>query len=265
VLRGCLLVLPSVGIGNVSQLSIDLILANRPNNLIGYIHSPYVLPFIGADATAVAPAGMAGTINTAIEVYECEGAVMIQQRTAVTTGAHRQFANELCDFITAFGISRVLVVSSAPAYRRTPEQVDSGHTAIVYQTRDAEDMTDSISRIRRWATADVDDIPRLQATAPADDTEDELIRSDVTAAVSEDTYLPLTASGVARYVFAPLQRRHVAAVVVSTFVSEGDNAADALAFAGDILTLIDGLRGVGESNKPTALRAPMSWRLMYGT
>ncbi len=59
---------PAIGVGNVGQLCVDVLLANSPDAVkIGYFHDESLLPVVANDALAVSPANCKGTITLAVE------------------------------------------------------------------------------------------------------------------------------------------------------------------------------------------------------
>lgn len=59
--KGSTLVIPSVSIGNVPQLAVDLIIATLNVPLVGYMTSPYLVPCAGTreDSSQFGQAGIA--------------------------------------------------------------------------------------------------------------------------------------------------------------------------------------------------------------
>eukprot|EP00271_Cylindrocystis_brebissonii_P011433 TRINITY_DN2900_c0_g1_i1.p1 TRINITY_DN2900_c0_g1~~TRINITY_DN2900_c0_g1_i1.p1 ORF type:complete len:348 (-),score=82.82 TRINITY_DN2900_c0_g1_i1:272-1315(-) len=122
-LKGKTLVLPSVSIGNVGQLAIDLLVETLNPPRACFLEEPHVLPCVGND-----PFGRAqnGALTTALEVFvdEARSLAFLQQRAPVIAGKLDLFASNLGDWLLSEGVSDVVLVSGADAGKRTPSQME---------------------------------------------------------------------------------------------------------------------------------------------
>jgi len=74
------LILPLLTLGNVGQLSVDLIVSTFSFEKIGLLDSEYVIPLIGNDTFT---ANGTGVLSTAVEVFQKPGITIVQQRAPV--------------------------------------------------------------------------------------------------------------------------------------------------------------------------------------
>ncbi|CAI5505414.1 unnamed protein product [Closterium sp. Naga37s-1] len=159
---GSTLVLPSVSVGNVGQLTVDLLLETLLQKQhqqkqqeqqqsqggysiarVGWLEEPNVLPCAGNDPYSVGGRGAGGmglsapgSLTTAMEVFLAvpksqstsppftDAFTIIQQRSPVALGRMEEFSRNLATWATSQAFSRVVVLSGADAQRRLPPQID---------------------------------------------------------------------------------------------------------------------------------------------
>lgn len=92
---------PSVSIGNVGQLAVDLIISTLQLQRLGYFESPDVLPCLGIDDE--------WDLVTPLELYGSSGSqlVVLQQRSPAVVGRQRQLAEDLASWVQESGFSKV--------------------------------------------------------------------------------------------------------------------------------------------------------------
>lgn len=98
------LILPSVAVGNVGQLSVDLLILNLNLRKIGQFSSTAFIPIVGANAYDE----HSNELVTAIDIYAGvkERLIVIQIRSPYVN-ALTQFFNELEQFIVKRKIAKV--------------------------------------------------------------------------------------------------------------------------------------------------------------
>lgn len=103
-LEGYTLVLPSVSVGNVGQLSVDLLISNLNLQKIGQIFSPAFVPIVGADAYDE----RSNELVTAIDIYAgIEKRIAVVQIRSPYVGGLAEFFRELARFVTERKIAKV--------------------------------------------------------------------------------------------------------------------------------------------------------------
>ena len=103
-LRGTILVLPVVAVGNVGQLAADLLVNTLRLPRSGRLADDALLPAVGGAAYPHAP-GLA----SALEVYRApgDGVAVAQQRSAAAPGMQVPYARRLAAFLKAAGVEQV--------------------------------------------------------------------------------------------------------------------------------------------------------------
>jgi len=107
------LLVPAVGLGNVGQLAIDLILNTNPKTEhIRPFKTRHVLPIVGNDPLGE---GCSGSMATCVELYRLsESKVCIMQIRAPVLDGHAQlFADEMVNFALNAKMSKIAVVGAA--------------------------------------------------------------------------------------------------------------------------------------------------------
>eukprot|EP01089_Gocevia_fonbrunei_P005283 TRINITY_DN1553_c0_g1_i1.p1 TRINITY_DN1553_c0_g1~~TRINITY_DN1553_c0_g1_i1.p1 ORF type:complete len:137 (-),score=22.48 TRINITY_DN1553_c0_g1_i1:444-809(-) len=92
------LILPTLSIGNVGQISIDLLLNTFKFNRIGYLECPYVSAAVGNSAIQ----GQSdSTIFTSLELWQNleSNITILQQRSPTHKNKNGLFAQKLTDWI----------------------------------------------------------------------------------------------------------------------------------------------------------------------
>lgn len=99
------LILPSVAVGNVGQLSVDLLISNLNLRKIGQVFSTAFVPIVGANAYDE----QSKELVTAIDIYVGikERLITIQIRSPYVNSL-TQFFNELKQFIVKKKIAKVM-------------------------------------------------------------------------------------------------------------------------------------------------------------
>ncbi|CAI5932617.1 unnamed protein product [Closterium sp. NIES-64] len=159
---GSTLLLPSVSVGNVGQLTVDLLLETLLQKQhqqkqqeqqqsqgsysiarVGWLEEPNVLPCAGNDPYSVGGRGAGGmgfsgpgSLTTAMEVIHAvpksqstsppfaDAFTIIQQRSPVALGRMEEFSRNLATWAASQAFSRVVVLSGADAQRRLAPQID---------------------------------------------------------------------------------------------------------------------------------------------
>ncbi|OTF79917.1 proteasome assembly chaperone 2-like protein [Euroglyphus maynei] len=129
---GYTLVLPCISVGNVPQLSIDLLInrflkrSNHSNDsdleLIGYLHSKYVRPFAGPD-----PFELDGNLlSTSMQVFASKSKklVIIQQRSPIYKEYRDDFYREIFEWLSCHRLALIIVLSSTFDQFLAPEFVN---------------------------------------------------------------------------------------------------------------------------------------------
>lgn len=275
------LLLPSVNIGNIGQLAVDLILSTLPAEHIGHLRSMAVVPFA---APAPAVPNHKSSVITALEVYRltrtsCD-LIVVQQRSPSAKGRAAEHAQDIISWAMENGCSEILQLSSANAagLRGTQlREVLHGHSPLrnfrVAMTKKAQEE----KRLGMRATQDLK-IPVLEN---ADDDQrgwsetcpDALELDRVGGGGQLSAFLPSTRKGsFVRTTLEECEEREMPLSTLVQFVHEGDNMGDAVVMASAAALLLRCLPDEGPAetehgdvagamhNVLSYWKVPSSWR-----
>ncbi|CCG25961.1 20S proteasome assembly protein [Candida orthopsilosis Co 90-125] len=133
-ISGSALIVPSISIGNIPQLTIDLIIHTYSLTKIGYLDDLYLYPFASPIDYVNSPSELG--INHAIEVYHSSelNITVVQQRSPIIPTYTPTFIQQvLVPFITTNHFESVLILNSSDA--GLVESVNSGDIKL-YDTED---------------------------------------------------------------------------------------------------------------------------------
>jgi len=101
------LILPSLNVGNIGQLSIDILITTFQLKRIGFLVSPYVTPSIGNASN--------NSVTTSLEVFRSNSGstFYIQQRSPICKGRNRDYTLDLVAWMKDSDFSEVILLNSA--------------------------------------------------------------------------------------------------------------------------------------------------------
>lgn len=119
--RGAVLCVPSVSVGNVGQLCVDLLLETLPDaRRVGFLHHESVLPAVGAAGGPASSSSSAAAAVLPVEVWSVPSLrlAVVQRRAPCAPGRRAAFAADLAAWARDAGVARAVLLCSAPAHRR---------------------------------------------------------------------------------------------------------------------------------------------------
>lgn len=132
---------PSVGVGNVAQLSVDLLISTLQMEKVATVWHPSIAPLIGPKAFE----HDTSKITTSCEFYICRDKKLgtFQIRSPLIVGIMMEFLNELIDFLKSEKIAKLILLTSSYSFEQhfveaNPFQVIMNDT---FQ-REARDMVE---------------------------------------------------------------------------------------------------------------------------
>ncbi|KAI3403476.2 hypothetical protein KGF56_003760 [Candida oxycetoniae] len=258
-IRGSILIIPSISIGNIPQLSVDLLIHSYNFTKIGYLNDLYLYPFASPIDYVSTPSNEG--IAHAIEVYYSSplNTTLIQQRSPIAPTYTEPFVNEtIVPFIKSNNFQKIVILNSSDA--GLAEGVSSGD--IKYY--EAEDLiTADFERLTISKNYEV--VDNSQQTPNSKFVSFLLEAFDLPNAKSQSQQsqqqqsqqsqqLQSQSSGLSEQ---QLKDRNVA--LLMSYVYEGDNFQDAEKMTiklKDILNLLP--------QEDTKLIKPVSWQGAYG-
>jgi len=257
----CTLFVPTVSVGNVGQLSVDLIISTLGMERVGYIHHPSLLPVAGNNPFAHEDSNTC-QLMTCCEVYESQTAkvVVIQQRAPIVKGRGKQFSDWLTAWIKSQKFHQIVVLTSAFAQLRTDQQM-GGSPFRILQSASMKELCGDWFKSHDWTELET----RRSFPTPTP--------LEISASGENQQLVYMPGSGIAKSLFDGLQDQPV--LVLMMFVSEGDNAYEAVAMATQVNSWLNILQ-VKEpesqevKSKPAAKHftkweIPMSWQFVFGS
>lgn len=247
------LVLPAVSIGNVGQLTMDLITSSLSPNCyhIGYLHDPCILPVVGNDAL-VESSSSSGKLNVSAEVYKNDDykLVLLQLRAPLVKGSQAKFCKKLVAWVNECHFKQVLVLSSVSATERVDSQIE-GSPLRYLLSPSAKTLIPLFNKLS-WK--------ELEKRAKFPDANEE-------STEEEEFFLP--GGGFTKKLYEECCRENISLAVLLTFCSEGDNISDAVnlfLFVNEWLSLVP-RKEVEDafSGKSNSFMIPASWCLMFGS
>ncbi|XP_041377008.1 proteasome assembly chaperone 2-like [Gigantopelta aegis] len=251
----CTLILPTVSVGNVAQLAVDLLVSTLSMNRVGYILHESILPMCGNNPFA-SNKDKACRLCTSCEVFESssDNFVVVQQRAPFIRGKKKIFFKWFSEWIRAQNFSRVIILTSSFAEERLDKQIQGSPLRFLVSTaiekQDGELFRDKLN----WQELELRPLP------PGLSSENDN---------KPTVYIP--GSGIAKNLFEDLSDLPVAMLLM--FCSEGDNSNDAVTLVNylnswiNVVTVKPKSDGeCGDIAQDTMLwKVPISWRLVFGS
>ncbi|KMZ56520.1 Proteasome assembly chaperone [Zostera marina] len=255
------LILPALSIGNVPQLSVDLLISSIPAHVVGYLDDPSILPCVGNNAYLPFPPG---DLALPLQVYESPShqLTIIQQRSPVIKGRMLDFAKNLADFSVSNGKSHVIILSSLDSGRK--KMISSSDKDIYYISSKDETCVDceklGWKRLEeydpshtRWKYLSL--LADGSAVMPQEGPfEDEDFGSD------DDYYpsLPFAA------LFSCCKAKGLKVTCILSYCSEGDNIPDSFQLADAACKLLSLNPSEFSGSDNGGWLVPFSWSSVYG-
>ncbi|BFZ19356.1 hypothetical protein BsWGS_22395 [Bradybaena similaris] len=258
--RDFTLILPTVSVGNVGQLTADLIVSTLHMERVGYVLHPSLLPVIGSDPYAD-DESTPYKLTTSCEVFESKVAkvVVVQTRAPIIKGQRKIYADWLSDWIKKQHFRQVIVLTSTFAQDRLDYQISGPPFRILLSPTMEQREGEFFTTKMEWTKLEL-----RQPNQAYTHIQDGLPGSD---------YLHMPGSGIAKLIFESCQE--LPTLVLMMFVSEGDNVHDAIALADQINKWLSLLPNQNSHDKEeyqgqlkrtsVGWKIPKSWRLVFGS
>lgn len=266
--------IPSVG--NVGQLALDVLITTFGAHRVGYLNSPLILPLIGNDPYWIAPTPTkldtaTGTVTTpatggkkrkdsataeqqqppgilhvAAEVYQIrsKSITLVLFRAPFVKGGVRSFAKQFAVWITKFGFSSVIVLSSANASWRSDHLLSDAPITVhcVTSSNTTNPTTDKSDQSAATTTT----TPNLSFSHVSSLTEEERSRF---------------VRGFSKYLLEEIGPNGPLTAVLLILCNEGNNIPHAL---GVSQAAVSALPELASSQDPVSWVFPSSWKNLFG-
>lgn len=297
--KGTTLILPSVSIGNVPQLTTDLLLSTIKLDRVGCIEDENVIPVLGpADqphskptpAAATTTGTGAGTgvsgglLSLAVEVFQSKDGkwTLIQQRSPTVSHRSHHYADNLVRFIQDSEFDQVVLLASADGARRIDIQLRSGNPVRYIPSPQLPGTL--LETLRGLGLESLENIPATDREVERAREHVQLVEqvqeiqlddpsatfTTTTATTSAQKTLEkvprIPNGGFARRLHSLCQESGIAILTVVAFAMEGDNAPDAI-FLANVLNAILKVHNPTEQQVRDGegeWKVPKSWDSLYG-
>lgn len=266
--EGCRLIVPSVSVGNVAQLAVDLLISSLRLRRVGWLRDPALLPLVGNDAFDHTPSRRAGYLHTAAEVYCSEELklVVVQLRAPIAKGCSQSFVSNLIGWTKESLFSEVVVLTSSEAYERRDSQLVGPPFRFLLSEWSSELNADFTERLKWQALEPRTSTNGLRSCDSSSGSHDPPPPTPPGVLTASEIFLP--GSGFAKLLYTESAAAEVRMVVLIGFTSQGDNRGDAVLMASQLnqwLQLRQTQAGGGvQSTSALWLTPPSSWELMFG-
>ncbi|KAK2582598.1 hypothetical protein KPH14_004886 [Odynerus spinipes] len=235
-LEGYTLILPSVAVGNVAQLTVDLLIASLNLQKIGQILTSAFIPIVGLDSYSET----SEHLSTTIDVYAgVNNQIIVIQIRSPFVKSLNNFYNDLLEFVTENKISKVVILTSSYAYEKTDTQLNITEFRYIPSTNILTDNKQIFEDLQ-WIQYESTHIPSSNN--------------------EELTHIP--GGGFAKNLFDFLSNNNIPCIILFKFCSEGDNIPDAL----DLINYLNQWMKLlqNNSNGSLIIKYPPSWKYLFG-
>eukprot|EP00039_Didymoeca_costata_P004812 m.76302 g.76302 ORF g.76302 m.76302 type:complete len:354 (-) comp12550_c0_seq3:716-1777(-) len=200
-------VLPMVGIGNVAQLTIDLLLEETKAIRVGYLEHDALLPLVANSKDGCHKQGEDNVV-TALEVYYSQehNLTMLQIRSQISKAQTANFRKDLVKFLTDSKFIRVVVLSGSNSSERQASQLQGPQQRYILSAK----MKDLEPNLKEMGWVELE--PRVTS-------------------VTNPTGLFIHGGGMARSMFHSLCNEDVPVLCLVQFCNHGDTRFEALELA----------------------------------
>eukprot|EP01100_Stratorugosa_tubuloviscum_P006901 TRINITY_DN2921_c2_g1_i1.p1 TRINITY_DN2921_c2_g1~~TRINITY_DN2921_c2_g1_i1.p1 ORF type:complete len:259 (-),score=76.57 TRINITY_DN2921_c2_g1_i1:374-1150(-) len=230
IFKNSTLILPSINIGNIGQITMDLLISSLECRLIGYLDSHHILPFIGNDPFLLNQ----GQICLNLEIFYCEkyNLVLLQQRAAIKKNRNNQFSKCLFNWIEECVFKQIILLASSDASKRLDIQLSGSQQRFIISNCDhSKDI--SLQLINSgWQQLEK---------------------------IDEQSFLFIPGS-FADFFINQFSNNNKPLIVLICFCFEGDNRMDSIATANKLNLYLNFNNNNNNNNNKIQWRIPNSWQ-----
>ena len=264
-LEGSTLLLPTVGVGNIAQIAIDILLTTLINKgkliKIGYINDRNLISGVGNDGLlpkqkkSKKGKKIEGILNVPIEVYwykECN-LVIVQQRCAVRHGGRGGFVQNMIQFITRLKFAQVVILTSEYITKRNDLETNDNIKLVYYHNDIFHGIQQTIQKLRsRWMPTFKIMEKKARPTSKLlvveeeeEEEEDENKDENKEDMVDDDDKgeFYIIGHGITKKLYDELVRIKKSVIVCCEYSEDGDNTQESMEYLEKIIELIDVMGG----------------------
>lgn len=232
--KDCTMIFPSVSVGNVGQLAVDLLIAKLKPRKIGLIWHSAIMPMVGGDPYNFSDPSL--TISAELFYSEQNKLVIFQIRSPIIQRTSEDFVQRLLEWIEANCINNIVILTGVFDHTRHDNEMSGPPVKFVVT-------------------------PNLARNAIKDQPSSSVQGDSVVVCDRREEFMKISmyGGGISSKLFLACLSRSLPAAVLMKYCSEGDNIPDAVVLCkhlNDWLNLVS-------SN--TAWEYPPSWIGMFGS
>ncbi|KAJ1523261.1 hypothetical protein ONE63_001140 [Megalurothrips usitatus] len=241
------LIIPSVSVGNVGQLSTDLLIQSLQCEKAGFLWHPAILPVVGVDPYKVSSPELA--LSAEVFSSESHKLVLLQLRSSVIKKLRKAFLSDLVAWVKSSGIAQIAILTGSSNEERIDEQITS--EPFRYLTNHETLLADTFRSFGWIALEQRFNFPALskvESLAKGSDAVGQVV---------------IPGGGFAKRLFELCSENGIPCTTLIKFCSEGDNIPDALLVVSKVdqwLKLIE-----KDSKGASKLVFPPSWSHLFGS
>lgn len=223
--NGYTLIIPSTCVGNVAQLTADLIIESLKMEKVGSVFDAAIIPLIGASAYSHVTDKL--TTSSELFVNRNSSVAVLQIRAPLVASLMTAFFEKLSNFIKDRNFSKLIILTSSYAH----EKHNVSSNAFEYRCNEKFDATYA------------EDLTKLNWVKSA------------------ETVNIIHGGGYAIKLMKLASSKDIPTLILYKYVSEGDNTPDAIQL---IEYLNNSINVLPVDNGKIKLSIPISWKYLFG-
>ncbi|CAD5124266.1 unnamed protein product [Dimorphilus gyrociliatus] len=235
------LIIASNCVGNVGQLSADLLISTLWLNKIAYLHTDLLLPAVGNDPYATGKIEKTCKLSTCCELYENEALklAIIQLRSRIAKGRKGEYVRRLEHWIRCSKFENVIIVSSSNLHKRQESEIKGPTFKYLISDTLKESAGKVLKDSLEWKEHEYESIDNVQ----------------------------LPGSGIALPLFSKCSKFDMNIILIFVYTERGDNLQNAYILC-NMLNDWKGWLDMKKSGKTEIAKGqwkpPVSWRWRHG-
>ncbi|XP_069693106.1 proteasome assembly chaperone 2 [Periplaneta americana] len=207
--KDCTMIFPSVSVGNVGQLAVDLLIAKLKPLKIGLVWHSAIMPMVGGDPYNFSDPSL--TISGELFYSEQFKLVIFQIRSPIMQRTSEDFVQKLIEWIQDNCIDKVIILTGIFDHTRNDTEIAGPPVKFV--------ATSNVARKYDVFPTSIIDKPSSSLK------DDSVVICDTTEELKK---ISMYGGGISSKLFNACISRCVPAAVLMKYCSEGDNIPDAL-------------------------------------
>lgn len=225
-LSGCTLIMPSVAVGNVGQLTCDLLISSLKMKKVATLYSPALIPVLGYD-----PYDLKSTaLTTSCELYQCESRqiVVLQIRAPLVYKYAQSFLEDIVEKLKTKQIKNIILLASS--YSHEKKHINT--SPFRFLSTEVNPYEDDIKKLN-WIKHE-----------------------------QEEARVKIYGGGFTSMFFEIIKENSLPCCILYKFCSEGDNIPDAY----DMIHHLNKILHLFHQEKDvhSQLIQPVSWKFLFG-